>query len=472
MNKSALKTTVTALVTLGFFALGYSTPAFASSDKESVTLSAPTASDVEFNAIATWNLKTQSACLYSSTELKVPSSADAPWVSPNSCYRWTPPAGTSSGIYVASWDSGRSKALLVISAEPISEKRNRVVVLVPDYTWQAYDLVKNGNFYFESVGQKTADFSTRKLNLLRPMNFGIVGDPVNYPSSPALYPSANPIAFLRSHLENVDVVSESTFDESAYQLADYQTIVLYGHDEYWSAKLKSEIERAVAGGTSLMNLSGNTGYRKLVREADVIGFDPPSQGHAATSRWGDSNGDTTALKLLGVTYLGEPFGKRQVVQTHVSLRTFRAIKADGLPKEVTGRNIHQLLGGMLARDANSALFDGTGIKTGDFFGYDSKIMSIELDGIPESSNGSAETGFLTKFGSSQVSIGADAWVNARQGNSGREWRVGQLIESTYGQGKVFSAGPIGWNYAIARGDHVIEKITLNAFKYLGQEVLG
>jgi hypothetical protein len=446
--------------------------AASSEASDSVSLRAVTNADVAFNAIAVWNPIKHSACLYDSANLSAPTTSAEPWVTPGDCRTWVPPSLTPSGIYAVTWDSGKSKALLVTSAEPSISKRNHILVIVPDYTWQAYDLVKNGNFYFEEVGKKSTSFSARQLNLLRPMNFSVVGDPVNYPSAVQLYPAANPIQFLRSHLNNVDVVSQSNLDEYTYDLSTYQTLVLYGHDEYWTAKEKTGLERAVSEGASLLNLSGNTGYRKLIRTGNLIGFETPTVEHPKTSIWGDLPGDSTVLKLIGAEYLGEPFDKRQAKPVRVSPRTLQALIKDGLPEVVKRRNIHFTLRGMMVKDASNGLFTGTGLKNGDFFGMSSGVMTIELDGIPESSSGAFESSFFDKFGQTPISAAADSWANARQSGPTRAWRVGQLIQTKFGLGKVFTAGPIGWTRALVLGDQKIERITLNALKYLGQEPLG
>jgi hypothetical protein len=470
--KNLMSLTLATLALFGQFVFAAPAQASALEASDVVTLTAPSPSDVEFNAIATWNPLKRAACLYDSTGVKVPSSTAEPWVTPGDCRSWSPPVGIESGIYVASWDSGKSKALLVLSAEPMTSKHKQVLVIVPDFTWQAYDLVGKGNFYFEGVGKKSANFSARRLNLLRPMNFQVVGDSRNYPSAPQLYPSANPVRFLRSHFQNVDVVSQSNLDEYSYNLADYQTVVLFGHDEYWTAKEKSGLEGAVAQGTSLLNLSGNTGYRKLVRDGDIIGFETPTQDHPKTSIWGELPGDTTALKLLGAVYLGEPFDKRQVKPVKITSHTVRAMHQDGLPSTVNLRGIHSTLRGMMVKEANNPLFAGTGLRNGDFFGAKSGVMTIELDGIPELGSGAFESGFTEKFGSGAITSAADAWTNARQSGENRAWRAGQLIQTTYGRGRVFTAGPIGWTGSLVAGDQTVEKITLNALRYLGQEPLN
>lgn len=444
-------------------------PVYAQPPADGVTLSLPTAQDDFFNAIATWDPIHQEACLYNADSLTAPSSSDEPWVTKGDCKIWRPEPGTPSGVYVLSWQSGKSRALVTLSAPPSEAQPGRLLVIVPDFTWQAYDLVKNGSFYFESVGKKSENFSTRKLNLLRPLDFQAVGDPINYPPAAQLYPFANPIQFLRTHFKAVDVVAQSDIDAYGYDLSKYQTIVLYGHDEYWTPRLRNSIDAAVANGSSLLNLSGNTGYRKLVREGEVIGFEKPTAENPATSIWGEIKGDSAPIKLLGATYLGEPLGKRQNTPIKLSRRLVKKLHREGFPSSIPTKQILAYSAGMLVKDGNDPLFRNTGLKTGDFFGQASKVVSIEIDGIPELPNGEIDKVFLREFGNTPVNAAAEIWTNARKQDSAAHLRAGTLVRTTFGKGKVFSAGPIGWAYSIACDDQEVRQITLNALSYLGQE---
>lgn len=454
----------------GFSALS-ANPAQAQPAGDTVSLSAPTSQDDFFDAIATWDPIREDACLYSSESLKPPTNSAEPWAAKGNCKIWKPEPGTPSGIYVASWDAGKSKALLTISASPTRAETGHILVIVPDFTWQAYNLVKNGSFYFEAVGKKTENFSSRKLNLLRPLDFRAVGDPINYPSAPQLFPFANPIRFLREHYKDVDVVAQSDVDEYGYDLTKYKTLVLYGHDEYWTAKLRNSIDAAVADGVSLLNLSGNTGYRKLVREGEVIGFEKPTAENPTTSIWGELRGDTKPIKLLGVTYLGEPLTKRQNKPLKLSKRLIKDLHTEGFPISVPRKQILAFSSGMLVKDGNDPIYRGTNLKTGDFFGQASKVVSIEIDGIPELANGETDGAFFREFGTSPISAAAEIWTNGRKQDSTTHWRAGTLVRTSFGKGKVFSAGPIGWAYSVANDDQVVKQITLNALKYLGEEAV-
>jgi hypothetical protein len=444
-------------------------PAQAQPTSETVTLSSPSAQDDFFDAIATWDPINQKACLYDAESLKPPISSDEPWVTKGKCKVWRPEPGTPSGVYVLSWESGKSRALITLSAPPEATTQANMLVIVPDFTWQAYDLVKNGNFYFESVGKKSENFSARKLNLLRPLDFQAVGDPLNYPSAAQLYPFANPIQFLRSHFKAVDVVAQSDLDAYNYDLSKYQTLVTYGHDEYWTSKLRNSIDAAVTHGTSLLNLSGNTGYRKLVREGEVIGFEKPTAENPMTSIWGELKGDSSPVRLLGVTYLGEPLGKRQARPMRLSKRLVKELHGEGFPRAIPRNKILENSFGMLVKDGNDPLFKNTKLETGDFFGQSSKVVSIEIDGVPEVANGDIDSAFLREVGNTPLSAAAEIWANGRKQDSTTHWRAGTLVRTSFGKGKVFSAGPIGWAYSIATDDKEVRQITLNALSYLGEE---
>jgi hypothetical protein len=225
----------------------------------------------------------------------------------------------------------------------------------------------------------------------------------------------------------------------------------------------------VANGTSLLNLSGNTGYRKLVREGDVIGFEKPTAENPTTSIWGELKGDSSPIKLLGVTYLGEPLGKRQIKPIRLKKRLVKELQAEGFPSVIPRKKILENSFGMLVKDGNDPLFKNTKLKTGDFFGQSSKVVSIEIDGIPEVANGDIDSAFLRQFGNTPLSTAAEIWTNGRKQDATTHWRAGTLIRTSFGKGKVFSAGPIGWAYSIATGDKEVRQITVNALNYLGEE---
>lgn len=78
-------------------------------------------------------------------------------------------------------------------------------------------------------------------------------------------------------------------------LADYECLVIAGHDEYWTKQMRDRVERFVADGGNLIVLSGNTCYRavrldqsdRLVVFYKYAGKDPTPNADA-TVAWADA----------------------------------------------------------------------------------------------------------------------------------------------------------------------------------------
>jgi hypothetical protein len=165
-----------------------------------------------------------------------------------------------------------------------------------------------------------------------------------------------------------------------------------------------------------------------------------------------------------------PFNKRSPTPIAVKPKIVKLLRKDGLPASIVGPKASMMLEGMQVNDASNPLFAATGLKTGQFFGVESHVMSIEVDAVPETASGAIEPQFLNKLGNKNLTPLATAWLNPRAQAHARHWRAGVLIESKFGEGKVFTAGPIGWTASIVAGDKVVQQITINALKYLGMQL--
>ena len=439
---------------------------FGLTSNTTVALSAPQLNPPIYNALAIWNPVRQEACLISSKALKVQDSPDKPWASETECQLWRPDSAPEQGVYDVKWDNGKSIAPLIISANPTARPKNKVAVIVPDYTWQAYNLQSGGNFYFwKGTKKKGEEFSSGKLSLLRPNNFVLVGDPVGWPTVTQEFPGVNPIAFLRKNNANVDVIQQSKLDEYKYDLSNYQTLVLYGHDEYWTKAVRDGIQTAVEQGTNLLNLSGNTGYRHIIRDGETIRFETPTPNHPNTSLWGEATGTTSPAQLLGVHYLGQPFNMNLAHPIKLKRSQYLRLLAFGFPRETPRAQATKLLQGLRVTAGVDTLFAGTGLKIGDWFGFETKAMSYELDGVAENAHGSPSRLAFEAFGSTIPKSYAETWLHP-YGESKQFSRAGMLTLSQFGRGKVFSAGSVGWMAAIIGGDEKVARVTLNALNLL------
>ncbi len=99
-------------------------------------------------------------------------------------------------------------------------------------------------------------------------------------------------------------------------LANYECLVIAGHDEYWTKPMRDQTERFVANGGNMIVLSGNTCYRavrlehgnRLVVFYKYAGSDPNPNADEATVAWAEPPLNRPQNSLLGVGFTEGAFG--------------------------------------------------------------------------------------------------------------------------------------------------------------------
>jgi len=99
-------------------------------------------------------------------------------------------------------------------------------------------------------------------------------------------------------------------------LAEYECLIIVGHDEYWTKQMRDEAERFVANGGNMIVLSGNTCYRavRLERENRLVvfhkyaGSDPNLNDDEATVAWAEPPLNRPQNSLLGVGFTEGAYG--------------------------------------------------------------------------------------------------------------------------------------------------------------------
>jgi hypothetical protein len=402
-----------------------------------------------WESFASWNPVTGVATLCPGTALTSETSSAQPWVTVDtSCEQWTPNHPVS-GVFEVNWNANH--AVLVISDRPSTT--DGIAVIVPDYTWQAYNKA-GAEFY------KTKPFETGQFNLLRPQidSLGIFPDPIK------LLRSRQPIP--------VRVIQQSLLDDPAYtyDLSGFSTLVVYGHDEYWTKHVSDRIKNAVQGGVGLLNLSGNTGYRFVERDGTTLSFSAAARAGTGTSFWFDAiDQGGSHDSLLGATFVDRPFGYTE--------RTAKARTQDlaiaqrwGAPKNLTVKTAPVVLRGIRVTNPKSFLFTGLKVKRNQWLGVKASALGVEIDGIPLDAKGKAASYFTTSI-TTKPSFSAESWVEPSQrvigGSKYVVRRAGFLVTNQYGAGRVFTAGSIGWTRAMFSANGAeLKKITLNALGWV------
>jgi hypothetical protein len=264
------------------------------------------------------------------------------------------------------------------------------------------------------------------------------------------------------------------FDRDA--LADYETLVIVGHDEYWSWEMRDAVDAFVEGGGILARFAGNFTWQVRLSEDGatqtchkVADQDPysadPERAHLTTTRW--EAVDRPPAKTMGLTGMAGIYNRYGNAVPR-SAGGFTVYRHDHWALEGTGLCYGDLLGGPPAYAAGFEL-DGV-----DYGFADGLPFPTGSDGAPDS---------LEIIAIAPASLGEiDFWdeavpmndaerelVPARNLLTGesiprRRFGSGMVASLSRGAGTVFNAGSTEWVNGLTEGDPFIERITHNVLR--------
>ncbi len=243
-------------------------------------------------------------------------------------------------------------------------------------------------------------------------------------------------------------------------LKAYKLVLSVGHDEYWSAPMRDNLEKYIADGGNVAFFSGNTccwqvrsedGGKALTSWKQNYGQDPlyPSGDHRLLSTlWSHHLVKRPENQLTGVGFLQGGYRK--------SHGQFMAE-----PAEYT---IHR---------PDHWIFAGTEVKRGDKFGDKDTIVGYECDGCevvwkdgvpsPTYKDGTPES--FTLLASCPAKWHPDdcEWYDRWE-----KGRVGNACLGVYTRGgTVFTCGSTDWAHGLRGGDKIVERVTRNILERLG-----
>lgn len=180
---------------------------------------------------------------------------------------WAVPADAASGLHVGKLvreDTGGSSHVVFVVRDDAS--RSDVLFVSSDTTWQAYNDWGGKNLY----GCGTFDLSCRafKVSYNRPFRTRqSVGEPENWLFN-AEYPL---IRWLEKNGYDVSYSTATDSDRRGALIRNHKVFVSNGHDEYWSADERANVEAARDAGVNLAFFSSNTTFWKIRREPSIDG---------------------------------------------------------------------------------------------------------------------------------------------------------------------------------------------------------
>ncbi|MCH7827890.1 MAG: putative Ig domain-containing protein, partial [Bacteroidetes bacterium] len=266
------------------------------------------------------------------------------------------------GIYRAEYPitTDTAAAIIFIVKEDSLGSYSKNLFVLSTNTWNAYNSYGGKSLYAFNSTNSQRSF---KVSFQRPFerDLGIFGSPDYYRYENKLinWAGNNNVLFETASMYDLDV--------NPSLLSNYNIVFIAGHNEYWSRAERRQFENFVNNGGKIINMSGNTSWwqvrfedngKTMVCYKDKS-LDPLTgvQDSLVTVNWWDDPVNDPANVLFGADFREGGF---------VNTGSF-LLKQDGY-------------GDLAAFNTHYWIFNGTGLKEGDEFGFEREIVGYEADG--------------------------------------------------------------------------------------------
>ncbi|MCH7974832.1 MAG: T9SS type A sorting domain-containing protein, partial [Bacteroidetes bacterium] len=277
-------------------------------------------------------------------------------------YSFVIPQAWTPGVYRAEYPitSDTTAAIIFIVKEDSLGSYSKNLFVLSTNTWNAYNSYGGKSLYSFNSSNSERSF---KVSFQRPFerDLGIFGSPDYYRYENKLinWAGNNNVLFEMASMYDLDV--------NPSLLSNYNIVFIAGHNEYWSRAERRQFENFVDDGGKIINMSGNTSWwqvrfedngKTMVCYKDKS-LDPLTgvQDSLVTVNWWDVPVNDPANVLFGADFREGGF---------VNTGSF-LLKQDGY-------------GDYAAFNTHYWIFNGTGLKEGDEFGFDREIVGYEADG--------------------------------------------------------------------------------------------
>ena len=182
---------------------------------------------------------------------------------------WSVPSDAVSGIYIARavrTDTGGASHIVFIVRD--DDGRSDVLFQTSDTTWQAYNSYGGNSLYVGAPAGRAYEVSYN-----RPFNTrGTSGGPSHSWVFNAEYPM---VRWLEANGYDVSYFTGVDTDRRGLELQDHRVFLSVGHDEYWSATQRTQVEMARDAGVHLAFFSGNEVFWKTRWAPSIDGSGTP-----------------------------------------------------------------------------------------------------------------------------------------------------------------------------------------------------
>ncbi|HEY7114975.1 MAG TPA: DUF4082 domain-containing protein, partial [Tepidisphaeraceae bacterium] len=186
---------------------------------------------------------------------------------------WQVPADATSGIYFAKAirdDTGGSSHIFFIVRNDTGH--SDVLFQTSDTTWQAYNDYGGNSLY---VGNSTVAAGRGvKVSYNRPFHTRATTGGLGS-NSWVFYTEYPMVRFLEKNGYDVSYFTGVDTDRLGSEILEHKVFATVGHDEYWSAQQRANVEAARAAGVNLAFFSGNISFWKTRWETSIDGSGTP-----------------------------------------------------------------------------------------------------------------------------------------------------------------------------------------------------
>lgn len=359
------------------------------------------------------------------------------------------PADWKSGYYRISMVTGDGSAkssmfFIVRSAQP--GKNTKILLQLSTNTYNAYTNWGGHSLY--SYHDRDG-LQGHRVSFDRPLNsqFGNWEAPF--------------VAWAEANGYELDYAANSDLEFHPELLQHYRLVLSVGHDEYWSAAMRDNLEKFIADGGNVAFFSGNTCCwqvrsenhgRALTCWKQWYNVDPlfrSDSQHLLSTAWSHHLVQRPENQLTGVGFLWGGY--------HRSHGQFM----DGTGAFKVHRPEHWV-------------FAGTELKQGDDFGGKDSIVGYECDGcemkwqdglpFPTCSDGTPESFTILSTCPARWAPGDSVWYERFPKD-----RIGAAVMGIYTQGgTVFTSGSTDWAHGLRGRDPAVEQISRNLLDRLSQ----
>ncbi len=215
----------------------------------------------------------------------------------------------ASGVYLARIkDLANGQDNQIIFTVRNDARQSALLYKLPIATYQAYNSFNGHSLYrFNSAGFETITGTSRAVKVSFERPYVNVENDANW-FLKADFPM---VAWLEREGYEVDYTDSVSVDQNPSQLLKHKTLVLSGHDEYWSGAEMAGYKAAREAGVNIASFSGNTAYwrvryenggRTLVCYKSVEGTKEGSvpDGSKGVNDWGPDGIKGTKDDALGL----------------------------------------------------------------------------------------------------------------------------------------------------------------------------